>query len=221
MKKVLISKKSLAFGAALVFMLSLGASSVSALSFELTSDHCTGGCLTGQTSGGTVTVTDNLNGSLTFNVLLANNNEYVNTGFDASFGFNLTGIGAVTYSGLSSGFSIVGVTNPQVSGNLHMDGTGFFDFGVLWGGGSGGGNADPNPLLVFTVAAAGLDITDLAANALGQYFGVDIISGTTSKTGGIDASTPTTSVPDGASTITLLGSVLLGIGILRRRISKT
>jgi len=40
------------------------------------------------------------------------------------------------------------------------------------------------------------------------------------NTGPIDASEPEGSVPDGGSTATLLGSVLLGLGMLRRRLRK-
>src|SRR5579864_5266711 len=52
--------------------------------FDLTSDDCTGGCLTGQTNGGVITVTDNGSGSLSFDVTLANGNEFVNTGAGAA-----------------------------------------------------------------------------------------------------------------------------------------
>src|ERR1044071_4453687 len=54
------------------------------LTFDFTSDHCTGGCLTNQTSGGTITVTDNGTGTLHFDVELANGNYFINTGFEAT-----------------------------------------------------------------------------------------------------------------------------------------
>src|SRR5882724_3246517 len=74
-----------------------------------TSDHCDGGCLTGQANGGSVTVVDLGAGSLQFSISLANGNQFINGGFDASFGFNLSGIASVTYSFISpADFTIPG-----------------------------------------------------------------------------------------------------------------
>jgi VPDSG-CTERM motif len=225
MRNFLSSRKELVFGPALAFALALGPSSATATTIvgtaTFTSDHCTDGCLTNQTNGGTITVTDNGNGTLDFLVQLANGNQFINGGFEATFGFNLSGISAVTYSNLTSGWTIAGGTNPQpaATGNhLHMDGTGNFTFGVL----APGNPSNPaGSTLQFSITAIGLDITDFAANDQGQFLAADIISGTTGFTGAIDASVAPTpgqqSVPDGGTTVTLLGSALLGLGMLRRR----
>ena len=192
------------------------------ITFNLTSDHCTGGCLTGQTSGGTVSVNNNAGpNTLAFMVSLLNNNRFVATGLDATFGFNLLANPTITYSGVPVNWIVQGPNSPsntEPAGSLMMNGTGVFEYGVKWGL-MGGGNSTPGPL-TFTITGTGLTLASLEQNAAGNFFAVDILSGTTGNTGAIDATTPT-SVPDGGSTLTLLGSVLFGVGVLRRRLTKS
>jgi len=198
-----------------------------AITYIFTSDHCTGGCgVSGTTSGGTVTITSNATGTLMFAVSLASGYQFINGGYDASFGFNLSGSGAILYSGINpaANFTIPG-GNPQSPGALHMDGTGDFVFG-LEGVGSGGSEPDGSSLS-FTITRTGLTLASLIANADGQFFAADILSGTSGKTGGIDASVVSSStggpsgsgtVPEPSSTaLALLGVALLGITFVRRR----
>jgi hypothetical protein len=189
------------------------------LTGSFTSDHCGGGCLTNQTNGGTITVTATGANTLAFDIELANGNQFVNTGFDASFGFNLSGITSITYSGITpAGFTIPNsVGSVQTAGSLHMDGTGFFSFG-LEGFGTGGSSPDGSSLM-FTITAAGLDIGDITTNALGQFFAADIISGTTGNTGAIDVSTvSTSSVPEPSTwAMMILGFVGVGFMAYRRK----
>jgi len=192
----------------------------SSLTFLLTSDHCSGTCGGGanpQPSFGTIVVTDLPGDVLGFNITLINGNKFVQTGLDLTFGFNLAGNPTLTYSGLSSGFTIPGGTSPtQTSGTYHENGTGNFQYGVVWGGG-GGGNADTNPVLSFSVTGTGLTLASLQQNAVGQYFAADIISGTTGNTGAVDASL-VTSVPEPETyAMMLAGLGLLGFVAARRK----
>jgi hypothetical protein len=193
----------------------------SSLTFLLTSDHCSGTCGGGanpQPSFGTIVVTDLPGDVLGFNITLINGNKFVQTGLDLTFGFNLAGNPTLTYSGLSSGFTIPGGTSPtQTSGTYHENGTGNFQYGVVWGGGGGGGIADTNPVLSFSVTGTGLTLASLQQNAVGQYFAADIISGTTGNTGAVDASL-VTSVPEPETYATMLAGLgLLGFVAARRK----
>src|SRR5215471_19131770 len=107
------------------------------LTFELTSDHCSGGvgCGPQTPSFGEVVVSDNGAGQLSFHVTLSNGNTFVNTGFDLTFAYNLAGNPTVTYSGLTSGWQIPDAISgdQQAAGSYSQDGTGTFEYGVLWG----------------------------------------------------------------------------------------
>jgi hypothetical protein len=148
-----------AVGAMAVGMGEVRADIITATGF-FTSDHCTGSCLTGQpNSGGSMTVTDNGAGTLSFNIQLFNGNQFINTGFDASLAFNLSDdplITSITYSGINPAANYTlpnSVGNVQTAGNLHVDGTGFFQFGLE---GIGSGGSDPlGSSLVFSITAPG------------------------------------------------------------------
>ena len=128
---------------------------------------------------------------------------------------------SITYSALSATFTIPGGSSPsQIAGTYHENGTGDFEYGVVWGGGSGGGNADPNPVLSFTITGTGLTLASLEQNAAGQFFAADIISGTTGNTGAVDASQalPPTSIPEPETyALMLAGLGLMGFVARRRK----
>jgi PEP-CTERM motif len=198
--------------------------SLAVLTFQLTSDHCTGGCLTGQASGGTITVTQTAANTLSFNVVLNNGNLFLDTGQDATLAFDLAGNPVVTFSGLTAGWSVVG-GSPTGAQSLHMDGTGTFEYGVSCkptACGNGGTSGAPGPLN-FIITAAGLTENSIQRNASLQFFGVDILSGTTGRTGFVDASvggcTAADCPPDipEPQTLALLGLGLFALAMARRK----
>ena len=202
----------LALSAGLLGMTAV-ASHAATETFSLTSDHCTDGCLTGQTSGGTVTITDVSAGVVSVNVTLANGNRFVSTGFDTDFGFDLTGAPSITFSGVTSGFAPN--ANPETAGSLHMDGTGFFQYGVQCTGCGPGGSSPLSGPLSFDITGAGLSVLSFIQNASGQFFAVDLMSGTTGNTGAVDASV-LSPVPLPPAAL-LFGTALVGLGVLGRR----
>jgi hypothetical protein len=202
------------------------------LPFQFTSDHCDnghggiGGCgIANQPNGvgGTVLVTDlggaNLNLIYRLQTATSSSTVAFKPALDLT---SLNTINQVTYCNItpSAKFTIPNnIGSKQNAGSLMMYGTGNFGFG-LDGVGNGGSNPDGSSL-IFDIAATGLD-RQTPENSSMQYFAADIISGTTTKTGGIDVSnsgTPghgnETGVPDPGSML-LLGASLIGLGAVRR-----
>jgi hypothetical protein len=180
--------------------------------FQLTSDHCTGGCLGDLTSGGTVTVTQAGTNTLDFSVALASGFTIINTGFDGSFAFDLNPNQTITYSNLTAGFSPVG-GNPVGAQNLsQFDGFASFEYAVLRDVQGGG---DGLPDLSFTITGSNLTLGSLEQNSSGAFFVVDV-RGANGNTGLIDASSGSTDVPEPAS-IAIFGTALAGLGLFYRR----
>src|SRR5262249_49113321 len=186
-----------------------------------TSDHCSAGC--GPSPYAQAIVTDLGGGTLEFNVSLINATSMINSGFPVTFAFNLSGGPTITYSNLTSGFGIPNVLAgntqvagpgfPTTSGNdpYHVDGTGYFMYGVLWG--TQGGGAGFTGTLTFDVTAAGLTLASLVQNTTNQFMTLDVLAN--GATGPVDASF-IAPLPPAAL---LFGSALVGMGILggRRR----
>jgi hypothetical protein len=118
----------------------LAVTPVQAVQYDLTIDHCTGGCSTGVSPFGSVTVTQD-GANLDFTVSL--NSPYAfnkSTGLDA-FVFGVSGGASSDITNVASGFS-VDTTLPQ-----HEDGFGDFLFGITKA-------ATGGQLLTFTFANA-------------------------------------------------------------------
>jgi hypothetical protein len=121
------------------------------------------------------------------------------SGLDATFSWNLTNNATVTTSGLPATYTLL---NAGAPGIIHMDGFGYFEYGVRNNTGNGGGNALAGPL-AFTVNGTGLNIASFAALSVNGspsvFFALDIFdSGTngTGNTGPVGGGTCTSCGPD-------------------------
>ncbi len=188
--------------------------------FAITSDHCTGGCLGGLASAGTVTVSQSAINSLSFSVALLPGFDIIGSGFDASFGFSLNGDPTITYSAIANNgnnsFKPNGGTKTGAQ-RIKIDGFGQFEYGLSFTGKKG--NHSTNTSLSFTITGSGLTLDSLQQNAFPTYFAVDVFSSGTGNTGALDASSitpPPVNTPEPASMM-LLGGGLAALGLARSR----
>lgn len=196
----------------------------------------------GATDGGTVTIVDN-GATLTFTVDLNNllNFHYTNA-FDL-FTFNYSGtgqlslLGAVTAvgGGSTTGWTLEG------PGTIKMDGAGqSFDYGIICSTCSAPGGLSGVNTITFTIQLVGgtlntADVQQLEDN--NAWFAAAVARTDTGGgctgviSGGGAAAKPSTgagsgsencggaTVPDGGTTVGLLGLGMLGLGYLRRRLA--
>ena len=151
-----------------------------AITFDITSDHCTGGC--GTAPFGTVDVTQ-VGANVHIVVDLANGVSWAQTGAAdfQLFKFNATG---VVLGDISVVQTFAGDTLVAQTGAFNGDGTGNFNFGITCTT-CGMGNIGISSNLDFTIASATIaDVT--APNNLGNIFVADVFSGQTGNTGPVD-----------------------------------
>jgi hypothetical protein len=189
----------------------VSAPNASAVDFQFTSDHCTGGC--GTPPFGTVSVTQ-AGANVNFVVTLNAGYSFVKTGSADFMAFKFNGVGVAV------GDIVVAAHVPVLAaatGALNGNGTGTFVFGIecpSCGNGASGAFSAP---ISFTVNNATIaDVTQ--PNADGNIFVADVLA-PNGNTGPIDVSTPPTNVPEPTS-LTLLGFGILSAGLAWRKRSK-
>ena len=191
-------------------------SSAQAVSFDFTSDHVTGGA--GTPPFGTVTLTQN-GTSVDFNVTLAAGYSFIQTGAADQQYFKFNAIGITVGDIIITSTSSNATFTPLIAdtGAFNGDGTGNFAFGISTNPmGNGGPTIETNPITFTVLNSTIADFTN--PNSIGTFFVADIIAPAVNgvrNTGPVDAGgTPV--VPDGGSTIMLLGAALGGLGAMRR-----
>ena len=179
------------------------------LIFTLDQDGCTSTCGTGPF--GTVKLVQGTN-SVNVTVTLAPNENFVSTGAGDALEFNVKGNPTVDTTSMTSGFAVGPAPNTASIFGQFLESVTCEKIACK------GGNGPAGPLS-FTVDLNGISVDDFIANDKGYYFAADIM-GSNGQTGNVAAKAGVTvqQTPE-PMTFTLLGAGLVGVGLLRRRIS--
>jgi hypothetical protein len=213
----------------LVALLSVGVVSASAstITYEFNLDHCTGDCFPPNPIG-SVTLTDLAAGTVQVDVDLADGVQFVTSGFDGTFAFNLIGNLTVSLTLIdpTSGWTLV--SSPPLL--TQFDGFGSFEYALTCDVCVNGASNAQDPPLSFTLTGSGLSVLSFAELSTGAsedaaYFVADVISG--GNTGLVGAGRPgectigcvtedDIPVPESGSLL-LLGSALVATAAGYRR----
>jgi hypothetical protein len=193
-----------------VALLLLGAGTAQASTiFDLTSDHCTGGC--GTPPFGSVTL-DQTGSTVDVTVHLNSPNLFVKTGSVDFMAFKLNATDVVL-GDITVDQTVALQTLVAVTGAFNGNGTGPFSFGIECSTCGGGASDKFSDDIVFHVANA--TIADLTAqNSLGFVFVADILSD--AALGGTGNTGPVAAVPEPGTGL-LMGMGLVGLASRRRR----
>ena len=171
---------------------------------------------------GTVTFTLLAGGDVQVSVQLAAGYYMMND----AMGFNWGGSVAaptIAVSGLPIGYSLAYGGVPQTGNQLHMDGFGNYNYGII-GPNVGQGGQEPEGLvnsMVFTIVGDYTTVQDFVApNAVGRDVTLhvyNINSTAANKTGYVTTGTITTPEP-GSLTLLLLGAGALLVGARRQKL---
>ncbi len=212
------SKFAWVFIGALFFLfspVSLMAIPIDTITYNITSDHSTGGLGFPPSGGGTVMLQNDGVGGVNVTVHLNTPYEFVLTGSAdfQDFKFNVTGV--------SPGVITVAAHTPTLvadTGNFNGDGTGNFGFGIT-GPTQGNGAAGAfSSNIVFNVA--GVSIGNLTQpNNLGIIFVADVYNSDPANGNTGPADVTGTAVPEPGILI-LLGIAMTAVGVASRYVRK-